>query len=90
MFDDKNLILPAIFLSFCLSVHNTYAQPRFSHYFIRKIFALFLSPNLCIIYFAKMLHLFAKQTEAKFREKSENVHIFRERTKCKNEAKWSR
>ena len=33
MFDEENLIQLAIFLSFCLSVHNTYVQ--FLHYFLR-------------------------------------------------------
>ena len=69
---------------------------KFSHYFFREIFALFFrifSRNFRIFYLAKIQHFFAKQIEAKFREKSEkskNLRIIRERTKCENEAKWSR
>ena len=51
---------------------------KFSHYVFREFFTLFFS------------NFFAKQIVAKFREKSENFRIFRERTKCENEAKWSR
>ena len=69
--------------------------------FFREICALFFSRNFRIIffgifwqnfrifYFVKISHFFAKQIEAKFREKSENFRIFRERTKCENAAKWS-
>ena len=61
--------------------------------------AIFLSFCLCpqyvqpwlwgYVFFANFLCFFAKQIEAKFREKSENFCIFSERTKCKNKAKWS-
>ena len=59
--------------------------------FFGEIFALFFR----IIFFAKFSHyffshFFAKQIEAKFCERSENFRIFRERTKCENEAKWTR
>ena len=40
MFDEENLISLAIFLSFCLSVHNTYVQPWLWGY---VFFATFLS-----------------------------------------------
>ena len=32
-------------------------------------------------FFAKFSHYYAKQIEAKFREKSENLRVYRERTK---------
>jgi len=60
MFDEENLISLATFLSFCLSVHNTYVH--FLHYFFKKfsrnfhtllfreIFALFLSRIFRIIF----------------------------------------
>ena len=56
----------------------------------RKIFAFFLHDfhffrEIFVLFFRVIF--FAKQIEAKFREKSENFHIFRERTKCENEAK---
>ena len=78
MFDEENLISLAIFLSFCLSVHNTYVQPRLWGYvFFAKTFVLFriilfFSRNFRIFYFAKISYFFAKQIEAKFREKNQN------------------
>jgi len=51
------------------------------------MFATF--PLKFFIYFLTFC-FFAKQIEAKFREKCEIFLIFRERTKCKNYANWSR
>ena len=45
MFDEDNLILPAIFLSFCLSVHNTYVQPWLWGYVFFAITFVFFSHN---------------------------------------------
>ena len=104
MFDEENFFSLAIFLSFCQSVHNIYTFNHdyktmyFSQnfcVFFRKIFALFFA-KFSHYSFAKFLHyffakcshyFFAKFSHFLFRE---NFRIFRERTKCENEAKWSR
>ena len=61
--------------------------------FLYEIFASFFSHYFAkfrISYFAKISLFLAKQIKAKFREKNEHFPIFGERTKCENEAKWSR
>ena len=65
MFYEENLISFGFFLSFCLSVHNTYVQPwLWGYVFFAKIFVFF---RIIFIFFAKFsLHFFAKQIEAKF------------------------
>ena len=112
MFDEENLISLTIFLSFCLSVHNTYVQPwlwgyvffakivvffriifnffaKFSRFFSRIFRIIFFSRNFRIIFFREIFAFFyfAKISHFLFRE---NFRIFRERTKCENEAKFSR
>ena len=72
MFDEENLISQAIFLSFCLSVHKTYVQPRLWGFFC---------PNLCVFslilvffskfsyyFFAKFSHYFFRKIFTFFRE----------------------
>jgi len=92
MFDEKNLISLAVFeVSVCPS--TTRSTIILSRNFRTIFFAKFR-----IIFIAKFPHflfrenftLLTKQIEAKFREKHENFRIFLERTKCENEAKWSR
>ena len=73
MFDEENLISLAIFLSFCLSVHNTYVLfsqyffAKFSHYFFSRIFCIIFLRNFRIIFsptFALVfLRNFAKKTK---------------------------
>ena len=82
--ENKCLIFHYIFLSFCLFIHNTYVKSfsrNFRMIFIAKFSHYFLT---------KCSHYFTYQIKAKFREKSENFCIFRERTKCENKVKWSR
>ena len=69
MFDEENLISLAIFLSFCLSVHNTYVQPwfweeriflwtnhKFSHFFAK------FSHN----FFSEFSHYFYREISSLF------------------------
>ena len=89
MFDEENLISLAIFLSFCLSVHNTYVLfsqyffAKFSHYFFSRIFCIIFLQNFRIIFsltfalvFLRNFRFFAKQIEVKFCEKTESSRIF--------------
>ena len=79
MFDEENLISLAIFLSFCLSVHNTFITYTFNHdyeamYCFPKFVCFFriifiFSRNLFIIILRKFSHYF-------FRIYSRNFCIF--------------
>lgn len=83
---DLYIYLIIFFLSFCLYVYlymSVYLSIvsfflLLSPYFSRK-FRVHFFAQFCIIFF---LNFFAKPIDAKFREKSKNVRIFREQTKC--------
>ena len=62
MFDEENLISLATFLSFCLSVHNTYVH--FLHYIFKK-FAHFFA-KFSHYFFAKFSHYFYHEIFALF------------------------
>ena len=95
MFDEENLISLAIFLSFCLSVHNTYVLfsqyffAKFSHYFFREFFALFfcgifnIFANFRISIFAKF-SLFCETDWSEILRKNRKFSYFLERMKCEN------
>ena len=89
MFDEENLISLAIFLSFCLFVHNTFVQPWlwgyvffskflcFLHnfHFFREIFVLFFR-EIFAIFFSRnfWIFYFAKISHFLF---SGNFRVFR-------------
>ena len=81
MVDEENLISLAIFLSFCLSVHNTYVQPWlwgyvffanifvfFSHnfHFFREIFFFFFALFFLEIFALFFREIFAFSISRKF------------------------
>ena len=86
LFENASCILKIFSLKDCICFKISVFFAKFS-FFAKFPFA---SRNFRIIslhyFFAKFPHhFFAKQIEAKFREKSKNL-----RTKCENETKWSR
>ena len=95
MFDEENLISLATFLSFCLSVHNSYVHflhyifKKFSHFFAK--FSHYFFAKFSHYFFTRFSHFLAKFSQFLFREHfalfcetdvSEKIRNFRERTRC--------